>query len=169
MGHHQQRLVASLQIALQPLNHLQVQMVGRLVEDDEVRFRQQHVGQCHTLLLSTRQLSHGLLQVANFQLRQYLLGLQHLLWVALMIETRIEHALLRIEHRRLLQHSHLQVTTEHNVTTVVTLLTREYRQQCRLTRTVLGYQSHLLAFADGEADVAEQRQGAERLRQMLHV
>ena len=169
MSHHEQRLVTPLQIALQPLYHLQVQMVGGLVKDDKVGFRQQHVGQCHTFLLSTRKLSHGLLQIANLQLCQHLLGLQDFLWITLMVKACVKYALLRVEHGRLLQHPYFQVTTEHNVTTVVTLLTREYRQQCRLTRTVLGYQSHLLAFADGEADVAEQRQGAERLRQMLHV
>ena len=61
VGHHQQRLVAARQKALQPLYHLQVEVVRRLVENQEVGFGNQHVGQCHTFLLSARELSHRLL------------------------------------------------------------------------------------------------------------
>ena len=167
--HHQQRTVATRQKALQPFYHLQIQMVRRLVEYQQVRLRQQHVSQRHTLLLTTAQLSHRLTEVAYLQLCQHLLRLQHLLWIALMVKARIQHRLLRVELRRLLQHTHLQVVAKHDASTVVTLFAREYRQQRRLTRSVLGYQSHLLAFANREADVVEQLQGAERFRQMLYV
>ena len=34
VGHHQQRLVATVQIAFQPLNHVEIKMVGGLVEND---------------------------------------------------------------------------------------------------------------------------------------
>ena len=52
VGHHQQRPVATLQVALQPFYHLQVQVVRWLVEYQQVRLCQQHIGQCHALLLS---------------------------------------------------------------------------------------------------------------------
>ena len=139
-------------------------MVGRLVKYQQVGLCQQYVGQCHSLLLTTTQLPHGLLQIANLQLGQYLFSPQHLLWVALMIEAGVKHSFLRVEDRRLLQHAHLQVTTEDDATTVIAFLAREYRQQCRLTRTILGYQSHLLPLANREADVAEQLQGTKRFR-----
>ena len=144
-------------------------MVGRLVENQQVRFCQQHVSQCHTLLLTTTQLSHGLVEVANLQLRQDLLGLQYLLWVSLVVEAGIQHRLRRVELGRLLQHADLQVAAEHDVTGVVALLAGEYRQKRRLACTVLGYQSYLLAFADGETDIAEQLQGAKRLTEVLNV
>ena len=169
VGHHEQGAMASSQVALQPLYHLQIQMVGRLVENDEVWLRQQHVSQCHTLLLTATQLPHLLLQVPDLQLRQHLLGLQHLFLLPLMIETGVEHGLVRVELGRLLQEAHLQVTTEHDVAAVVTLLAGKDGEQRRLSRAVLRYQSHLLAFANGEADIAKQRQGAKRLGQVLYV
>ena len=72
-------------------------MVGGLVEDDQLRLEYEHIGQGDTLLLSAAELSHWLLEVANLQLGEYLLGFQHPLGVALMIEAGVEHALVRIE------------------------------------------------------------------------
>ena len=69
VGHHQQSLVASLQKSLQPLNHLEVEVVGRLVEYQQVGLGNEHVGQRHALLLSARELFHRLVEVANLQLR----------------------------------------------------------------------------------------------------
>ncbi len=82
VGNHEQRLVASLQEALEPLYHLQVQVVGGLVKYEQIGLSDEHIGQGHTLLLSARQLPHGLFKVAYFQLRQYLLGFQHLFFFA---------------------------------------------------------------------------------------
>ena len=158
VGHHQQRLVAPVQESLQPLYHLQVQVVRGLVENQQVGVGNQHISQRHALLLSSAQLSHGLVEVSYLQLRQDLLGLEHLLRVTLMIETRIEHALHRVEHRRLFQHPHLQVPAEDDVARVIALLTREHRQQRRLARTVLRYQPHLLPFGNREADILKQHQ-----------
>ena len=82
-------------------------MVRGLVKYQQVGLCQQHVSQRHTLLLSTAELSHGLLQIFDFQLCQHLFGFQHLLRVALVVETGIQHRLLRVELGRLLQHTHL--------------------------------------------------------------
>ena len=42
--HHQQCFVPSCQITLQPFNHLQIEMVRGLVENQQVGFCNQHVG-----------------------------------------------------------------------------------------------------------------------------
>ena len=144
-------------------------MVRRFVKYQQVWFCQQHVGQSNAFLLTSTKFPHTLTEVANLQLRQHLLGFQHFLVLALMIETSIEHTLVRIKYRRLLQHAHFQVTTKHNTSLVVAFLTAEYGQQRRLTCTILCNQSYLLAFANRETDVAEQRQGTERLREVLYV
>ena len=169
VGDHQQRLIAPAEETLQPLDHLKVEVVRRLVEDQQVGLGDEHIGQCHALLLSARELSHRLLQVADLQLGEDLLGFQHLLLISLMIEASIEYTLGRIEDGRLFEHTHPQVTTEDDVSRVVALHTGEDGKQRRFARTVLCDQSHLLPFGDGEADVAEQYQRAERLRQLLHV
>ena len=111
VGHHKDGLVAPVQIAFQPFYHFQVEMVGRLVEHQEVWLGNQHVGKCHTLLLSTAQLSHGLLQVGDVQLCEYLSRLEHLLGIALVVETGIKYTLLGIKLGRLFQKAQLQVTS----------------------------------------------------------
>ena len=169
VGHHEQRPVASGQIALQPLYHLQVEMVGGLVEYQQVGLHQQHVGQRHSLLLTATQLSHRLLQIANLQLRQHLLGLQQFLLLVLMIEAGFEHRLRRVEAGRLLQIADGQVAAEHDAAPVARLLASQHRQQRRLARAVASYQPHPLPLGNAEADVAEQPERAERFRHALHV
>ena len=169
VGHHQQGFVATVQIALQPLNHLEVQVVGRLIEYQQVGIGNEHVCQRHTLLLSAAQLPHGLLQVAYLQLCEHLLGLQHLLGVALVVETGIEHALVGVKVGCLFQHAHTQVTTEDDVTLVIALFARQDRQQGALTRTVLGYQTYLLPLGYRKTQIAKQHQRAKRLGEVLYV
>ena len=53
VGDHQQCAPSAGQITLQPFDHLKVKMVGRLVENQEVGLGEQHIGKCHTLLLTT--------------------------------------------------------------------------------------------------------------------
>jgi hypothetical protein len=77
-------------------------MIGRFVEDKQVWLKYEYVSKCNTLLLATRQLSYGLLQIAYLELSQYLLGLQYFFRISLMVKTSVEHRLLRVKLRRLL-------------------------------------------------------------------
>ena len=86
-----------------------------------------------------------------------------------MVEAGIEHTFFRVESGTLLQHTHADVATEDDVARVVALFARQNREQCRLARAVLGYQTHMLSFGDRETDVFKQQQRAERLRQLLNV
>ena len=114
VSHHKQCLVASRQKALKPFNHLKVEMVGWFVENEQVGFCDEHICQCHPLLLSATQLTHGLVEVAYLQLGENLLGLEYLLILTLVVETSLEHRFLRVEHRRLLKYSHLNVFSEYD-------------------------------------------------------
>ena len=169
MGDHEQRLVATAEVTLEPLNHLKVQVVGRLVEDEQVGFRDEHVGQSHSLLLSAAELRHALAQVANLQLRQYLLGTKHLLVLALVVEAGIEHRVVRVEVWPLLQIAHSQVVAEDDLPVVVALLAGDDRQQRGLSCAVFGNESYLLPLGNGERDVLEQHLCAERFGQILYV
>ena len=42
--HHQQAQVGATQVVFQPFGHVQVQMVGRLIEDQQIRFGDQGIG-----------------------------------------------------------------------------------------------------------------------------
>ena len=74
VGDHQQGLVAAVQEAFEPFDHLQVEVVGRLVEDQQVGLGNEHISQSHALLLSAAELSHRLREVADLQLGEDLLG-----------------------------------------------------------------------------------------------
>ena len=60
VSHHQKRLVATTEETFQPLDHLKVEVVGRLVKNQKVWFCDEHIGQCHPFLLSAGKLSHRL-------------------------------------------------------------------------------------------------------------
>ena len=123
MSNHQQGLIPSVQETLQPLDHLQVEMVRRLIKNQQIRIGNQHIRQSYTLLLSTTQLSHRLLQVTDLQLCQDLFGLEHSLWISLMVETGIEDTFRWIKYRRLFQHAHTKITTKDNLTRIIAFLT----------------------------------------------
>ena len=86
-----------------------------------------------------------------------------------MIKASIEYRLLRVERRRLFQHTYTNVTTVDDVAAVVALMARQDAEQRRLARTVLGNESHVLPFSHREVDVLKQYQRTERLRQVLNV
>ena len=159
---HEKRLVATVEISLEPLYHVKIQMIGRFVEYQQVRFGKQYIGQCHTLLLSSAQLSHRLMQIAYLQLRKHLLCLEHFLVFSTMIETCVQHRFIRIKGRRLLQISNLEIATEYDVSRIVPFLTRYYGQESGFARAVFCYQSYLLSLGNAETDIAEQCQRTKR-------
>ena len=67
---HQERCAHRGEPLLQPGNHVKVQVVGRLVEDQEVRRFQQHLSQRHPSFLSTAQLAHRPLEVVQVEFAQ---------------------------------------------------------------------------------------------------
>ena len=69
MRYHQQAKVGTAEIFFQPFSHIQIQMVGRLIQNQQVGFGNQGVGQCNTLQLSAGQLLHLLIKISDFQLR----------------------------------------------------------------------------------------------------
>ena len=65
MGHHEQGQCGAREIILQPHDHLQVEVVRRLIEDEEVGLRDEHIGERHTFLLTTTKFFHRLMQVVD--------------------------------------------------------------------------------------------------------
>ena len=53
VSHHEKRHAGTPQIPLQPLNHGEVKVVGGLIENEEIWFGNEYVGQSHTLELPT--------------------------------------------------------------------------------------------------------------------
>ncbi len=75
MGDHDHGTFSTAQLILQPVGHGIVQMVGRLVQQQDLRRGQQHRYQCQTLALSAGQLPAGLVKFRNAQFRQHAFGI----------------------------------------------------------------------------------------------
>ena len=73
--HHEQCQVRPSQVFFQPLGHVEVEVVGGLVEDEEIGLGDEGIGQRHTLQLPAGEVLHLLVEVAYLQLGKYLLGL----------------------------------------------------------------------------------------------
>ena len=63
MGNNQHAAAVALQKAFQPLNHADIQMVGRLVQKEKIRLPEQGLGQADTGFLTAGKQSHLLLHV----------------------------------------------------------------------------------------------------------
>ena len=74
--HHEQGGTAACEKTFQPFRHPHVEVVGRFVQYQQVGVRQQYIRQRHTLELSARELSDGLVKIRDVQFRQDLLGPQ---------------------------------------------------------------------------------------------
>ncbi len=74
--HHEQSLRGTLQIALEPFYHGEVEVVGRLVKHEQVGLSHQHVRQGHAFELSARKFVDGLRKIRDIEFRQDLLGAQ---------------------------------------------------------------------------------------------
>ena len=73
VSHHQQAQSGMSQIFFEPFGHLKVEVVRRFVEDQQVGFGDQRIGQSDPLDLTAGQLSGRLIKILNFQLREDLL------------------------------------------------------------------------------------------------
>ena len=77
VGNQQQRDTRLAQVLLQPDDHVEVKVVGRLIQHEEVRLLRQHLRQRDTLLLTARALRKRLaVDVGNAELGEELGVLQ---------------------------------------------------------------------------------------------
>ena len=74
MRNHQDTDIGTAQVTFQPFGHFQVEVVGRLIQNDQFGVGNQNVGQCHTFQLPTGQMFHFLIEVCDLQLRKDLFG-----------------------------------------------------------------------------------------------
>ena len=72
--HHQQAAAHTREILFEPLHHLKVKVVRRLVKNHQLRLLNEHRSQRHTLLLPARELLHGLVEILYLQLCEHLLS-----------------------------------------------------------------------------------------------
>ena len=68
--HHQQAEVGAAQVFFEPFRHIEVEVVGRLVEYQQVGFGDEGIGKCHALQLPAGEVFYQLVEVADFELRK---------------------------------------------------------------------------------------------------
>ena len=74
VGHHQQGDIGVGEVRLHPLNHLDVKMVGGLIEDQQVGVGDEGACEGCFLALAARQFSHRLEDVLDAEAGEHLLG-----------------------------------------------------------------------------------------------
>src|SRR5574344_1073371 len=72
VSHHQKCHARGSDVVFQPLHHSQVEVIGGLVQNQQLRVCNQHVGQSHSFQLSARQIVNLLVQVVQVQFAQNL-------------------------------------------------------------------------------------------------
>ena len=160
MCHHQDGHRRTAQHVLQPFNHFQVEVVGRLVEDEQVRLSCQHSRQGDALDLSTAQLRF---LSCRFLLRYFHLCEEPLVPLQVFLALTLQR--LSLDGGRLFQIPHFQVIAENHRAAIVTLLSCDDAQQGGFSRTVLGNEPDVLTLVDGERDVSKQHAVSDALGQ----
>ena len=72
VGDEEQGAGSVLQVLFEPERHVEVEMVGRLVEDQQVGLGKEHVGQRHALHLPAGKRADGLVEIADIEFRENL-------------------------------------------------------------------------------------------------
>ena len=142
-------------------------MVGGLVEDEQVGFLAEHVGQRHALELSAGEVADGLVVVGDAQLGQVLLYALRLLLAVPEAGLHDGHVL-RIG-RCLLEVCHPQVPSEDDASALGLFLAGNNVEHGGLSGAVAGNESDALALGDAETDIVEKFLVADGKREVLYL
>ena len=158
----------------EPLNHVDVEVVGGLIEDEEVGVVEQYATQCHLLLLSSAELLYGTVhecvepQSAQDFLHALLEGPFVLVLHALRGIDEVAHRLHGVECRRLRQIGHLDTFAERHLAVVGQHAAGYDVEQGALAITVAGDKGGLLACVDAEGYVLKQQLVAVGLSEVFY-
>ena len=157
MGNHQQRSLVALEVVLEPFGHRAVEMIRRLVEDQQIGGAEQGTCERHTLLLSARELPDLPAEVVLTELRQKLLCFRlevpDMLVAFIIMQDRLEDGILRVEGRGLREETDLELTAHRHTALIRLLEPRNDAEQRRLAGAVHADQRDLLALIDGKISV----------------
>ena len=118
MGHHEDCQPLTREELLQPLDHVYVQVVGGLVEDEQVAVVHEEAAECHLLLLAAAEGVHLAVEecvdahAAEYLLHALLKGPLVLRLGALHVVDKVAHQLLGVGFGALWQIGQLEVAAE---------------------------------------------------------
>ena len=156
---HRDRAGKFLQPRLQPRDHLRVQMVRRLVQNQHVRRMRKHRRERHALSLTAGQHADLLIKIRNsqpVQNRLRLVFVQRARLRRIPGEHLLQHRILRIHLRRLRQIRRANIRVQPHRALVRLRHTREDLEQRALAGSVHADQAELLARAQMHGHAIQQ-------------
>ena len=180
MGDHQQRTPRAAKIALEEFDGIDVEVVGRLVHDEELSLACQHLGQCYALYFSSGKLLHLLIRIRKIEAGEELHDPMLIFPESLLIEPcceimagrhyLFEYALLRIEFIFLFQKGYLYVLQEHYLSAGIRLvLSCKNPHERSLACAVRSNEGDLVALIDIESYLFEKHLRSVAFRYVLDL
>ena len=152
MSDHEQGQAAGSEIILQPLGDLHVQVVGGLVQNQEIGLLHQCLGQCNPFGLASGELVYRFVKMEHAQFCKQLAGTQQFLVIGLRA-TCGQHVGALGEYRGLHQIGGADVTAERDGAAAVIGMSGNHVQQGALALSVTCYKTHFLALVDIERKI----------------
>ena len=162
MGDDNQRPAVLEQPVFQPLRHVKVNVVGRLVKEQHVALAAECARERHAHLLPAGKFPHGLIQISKAQLRED--GLRFISgggWVfplpcGQIIQRSLCDGIVLAEHRRLRQIRHGHAALDADFAVVGFFLPAEQAQKGGFSRAVAPDDADAVALGDGQENVVHQ-------------
>ena len=181
VGDHEEGQPLSREELLEPLYHVDVEVVGGLVEDEQVAVVHQQAAEGHLLLLAAAEGLHGAveqgvhLHAAEDLLHALFEGPGVLGLRALDVVDEVAHNLVRVGFGTLRQVGQLEVAAEgylaavlQGVVSFLSCCRDYYVEQGGLAVAVAGDEGGLLSGVDAEGDVFEEELVAEALGEVFY-
>ena len=162
MGDDNQRPAIFEQPVFQPLRHVKVNVVGRLVKEQHIALAAEYARERHTHLLPAGKFPHGLIQISKAQLRED--GLRFIGgggWVfplpcGQVIQRSLRDGIVLAEHRCLRQICHGHAALDADFAVIGFFLPAEKAQEGGFTRAVAADNADAVALGDGQENVVHQ-------------
>ena len=164
MGDHDQAPGELPQVVLQPEDHVAVQVVGGLVEDEHIRRVEEDGGQGHPLPLAPGEGVHRLGKVRDPQAGEHGLGLVLQQGPGVrgeVVKDLLQHRGPRHHLRVLGEEAHLDVGVQGDRPLVGDLLPRQHPEEAALPRAVDADDADLVPLIEIEGDIVQQLLQAE--------
>ena len=166
MGDHKDGSAVIFQIILEPGEHFVVKVVGRLVEDQDIKIRRKHFCQGNFAALAARERIKFCVVFGNAKLHKVTLHLPILLIAGKGIG---QHGGILREFRCLRQVGHFEVVLADNLAGIRCFFSRYHAQQRGFSGSVDSDDTNLVAFLQTEGGIVKNQFIAEQFADVFDV
>ena len=174
VGDHQQGDALAAEVILEPFDHLDVEVVGGLVEDEHVGFGEEHAGEGHAFCLAAGEVFDRHVGILDIEEGKHLAGEVGAVVFLVVLMERGGGGIFEGRHARghrgkLLQIADAQAVAVDHAAGIVILVAGQDVEERRLAVAVAGHDSDFVAFIYAKRDVGEKEAVAERFRQLFNL